>query len=61
VARNGPLGVRPPSFVPSQPEQAATALNALAALYRDYLEQHALDSRCEKSVDVGDTDAPKED
>jgi hypothetical protein len=45
------LGVRPPSFLPCQPDQAATALSALAALYRDYLE-HGLDSPREKSVDV---------
>jgi len=47
-----PLGVRPPSFVPADPERREQALVALRALYRDKLE--SLDSGAETSVDPYD-------
>ncbi|MDP9277142.1 MAG: hypothetical protein M3O76_02895 [Actinomycetota bacterium] len=55
--RRAPLGVRPPSFVPSGPEQREQALVALRALYRDHLE--SLDSGAETSVDQPDEQATR--
>jgi hypothetical protein len=52
-----PLGVRPPSFVPAEPEQSEQALVALRALYRDHLE--SLDSGAETSVDPPDQEASR--
>jgi hypothetical protein len=53
--RRAPLGVRPPSFVPTEPERREQALVALRALYRDRLE--SLDSGAETSVDPPDRQA----
>jgi hypothetical protein len=51
----GPLGVRPPSFVPAELKRREQALVALRALYRDQLE--SLDSGAETSVDPPDQQA----
>ena len=55
--RRGPLGVRPPCFVPGGPKQREQALVALRALYRDHLE--SLDSGAETSVDPPDQQASR--